>query len=437
MGILLALFYALIIVYCIYRFETLRPKNMQWKIPAVYFLAKCIVGIGLGLFYLKYYGAGDTYGYFSDSGHLFSTLFNEPKQFFKIMLGYHLDSPDTARNVASLHTWVDSGFDEYYNDAKSLVKLNTIFRFVSFGHYEVHVVLMAFLAYIGLLLLYNVFLKDSVPNNKGAWLILLFIFIIPSHFIWSSGLMKEPLILFVFAVLLYLTNITTQEMRIRYIPYFIGVVIIFCFIKIYLLFIMLPGILAIYSFRFKKPSIQILMLGVFYFVAISSVLLLGKFNSNFDLPALMFGKQLNTYRFAVFMNAGSLVQPISFAPSVTSFLKHFPEASWYAFFHPTLSDLKEWWFFPFSFESWIIIFFFVLNIVLDKGKMYFNSSFCVLSLIIAVMLLALVGFTNPVLGNIVRYRMIAMLVLILSSGSTLIKLLNQKYISNTNEKIEL
>ncbi len=437
MGILLALFYALIIAYCIYRFETLRPKNMQWEIPAVYFLAKCIVGIGLGLFYLKYYGAGDTYGYFSDSGHLFSTLFNEPKQFFKIMLGYHLDSPDTARNVASLHTWVDSGFDEYYNDAKSLVKLNTIFRFVSFGHYEVHVVLMAFLAYIGLLLLYNVFLKDSVPNNKGAWLILLFIFIIPSHFIWSSGLMKEPLILFVFAVLLYLTNITTQEMRIRYIPYFIGIVIIFCFIKIYLLFIMLPGILAIYSFRFKKPSIQILMLGVFYFVAISSVLLLGKFNSNFDLPALMFGKQLNTYRFAVFMNAGSLVQPISFAPSVTSFLKHFPEASWYAFFHPTLSELKEWWFFPFSFESWIIIFFFILNIVLDKGKMYFNSSFCVLSLIIAVMLLALVGFTNPVLGNIVRYRMIAMLVLILSSGSTLIKLLNQKYISNTNEKIEL
>lgn len=249
--------------------------------------------------------------------------------------------------------------------------------------------------------------------------------------------MKEPLILFVFAVLLYLTNITTQEMRIRYIPYFIGIVIIFCFIKIYLLFIMLPGILAIYSFRFKKPSIQILMLGVFYFVAISSVLLLGKFNSNFDLPALMFGKQLNTYRFAVFMNAGSLVQPISFAPSVTSFLKHFPEASWYAFFHPTLSELKEWWFFPFSFESWIIIFFFILNIVLDKGKMYFNSSFCVLSLIIAVMLLALVGFTNPVLGNIVRYRMIAMLVLILSSGSTLIKLLNQKYISNTNEKIEL
>lgn len=55
-------------------------------------------------------------------------------------------------------------------------------------------------------------------------------------------------------------------------------------------------------------------------------------------------------------------------------------------------------------------FIFVLNIILDKGKMYFTSSFCVLSLFIAVMLLALVGFTNPVLGNIVRYRMIAMLV---------------------------
>ena len=78
-----------------------------------------------------------------------------------------------------------------------------------------------------------------------------------------------------------------------------------------------------------------------------------------------------------------------------------------------------------------------MNLILDKGKMYFTSSFCVLSFFIAIMLLSLVGFTNPVLGNIVRYRMIAMLVLILSSGSTLIKLLNQKYSNNTQEKIEL
>jgi hypothetical protein len=437
MGIMLALFYALIIVYSIYRFDSLRPKNMHWAIPVVYFFAKCIVGIGLGIFYLKYYGAGDTYGYFSDSGHLFSTLFNEPKQFFKIMLGYHLESPDTARNVASLHTWVDSGFDEYYNDAKTLVKLNTLFRFVSFGYYEVHVVLMALLAYIGLILLYRIFLDEVLPNNKWSWIVSLLVFTIPSHFIWSSGLMKEPLILFVFAFLMYITYLSTQQMRVRYIIYFISILTLFCFVKIYLLLIMLPGILGIYFFRFKKPLIQISFIVLFYTITVSIILFLGNYYSAFDLPALMFGKQLNTYRFAVFMNAGSLVQPISFAPNVTSFLKHFPEASWYAFFHPTLSELKEWWFFPFSLESWIIILFFAMNFILDKGKSYFTSSFCILSLIIAIMLLALVGFTNPVLGNIVRYRMIAMLVLILSSGSTLIKLLNQKYSNNTKEKIEL
>ena len=437
MGIMLALFYALIIAYCIYRFDFLKPKNIHWEIPAVYFLTKCVVGVGLGIFYLKYYGAGDTYSYFSDSGHLFAVLFNEPKQFFKIMLGYHLESPDTARNVASLHMWVDNGFDEYYNDAKTLVKLNTFFRFLSFGYYEVHVVFMAFLAYVGLILLYRVFLEEIIPNNKWSWIIALLVFTIPSHFIWSSGLMKEPLILFVFALLMYITYLSTEQMRVRYIIYFVSIVVLFCFVKIYLLLIMLPGILGIYLFRFKKPLKQIIFIVLFYAITASIVLFLGSCYPSFDLPALMFGKQLNTYRFAVFMNAGSLVQPISFAPNVSSFLKHFPEASWYAFFHPTLSELKEWWFFPFSVESWIIIFFFILNIVLDKGKSYFTSSFCVLSLFIAVMLLALVGFTNPVLGNIVRYRMIAMLILILSSGSTLIKLLNQKYSSQPKEKIDL
>lgn len=249
--------------------------------------------------------------------------------------------------------------------------------------------------------------------------------------------MKEPLIVFVFALMMYITYLSTQQMRVRYIVYFAFIVLLFCFVKIYLLLIMLPGILGIYLFRFKNPLKQITFIVLFYAIAGSLVLYLGNYYPAFDLPALMFGKQLNTYRFAVFMNAGSLVQPISFAPTVSSFLKHFPEASWYAFFHPTLSELKEWWFFPFSVESWIIILFFVLNIVFDKGKTYFTSSFCVLSLFLAVMLLALVGFTNPVLGNIVRYRMIAMLVLILSSGSSLIKLLNQKYSNQTKEKIEL
>jgi hypothetical protein len=59
----------------------------------------------------------------------------------------------------------------------------------------------------------------------------------------------------------------------------------------------------------------------------------------------------------------------------------------------------------------------------------------VLSFLIAIMLLALVGFTNPVLGNIVRYRMIAMLILILSSGSTLIQLINLKYSNVSKENV--
>ena len=55
MGIIVAVLYALLISYCIYRFDLLRPSNINWEVAAGYFFLKCLVGIGLGIFYLKYY----------------------------------------------------------------------------------------------------------------------------------------------------------------------------------------------------------------------------------------------------------------------------------------------------------------------------------------------------------------------------------------------
>ena len=91
-----------------------------------------------------------------------------------------------------------------------------------------------------------------------------------------------------------------------------------------------------------------------YVATLLILFIAGNFNSYFDIPALLYGKQLNSLRFAIFMHAGSYVHPVAFAPSIVSFLKHIPEAVWFAIARPYPTELPAFWMFPFSIE-WILL----------------------------------------------------------------------------------
>jgi hypothetical protein len=424
MGYIIAFLYAWLFVSCIKRYAGLQPEGMPVMAAVYLFVMKCIVGLGLGLFYKTYYGSGDTFGFFGDSGHLFSIFFNEPKQFVKIFFDYHLGSPDTARNVAGMHLWYDSGFDDYYNDARTVVKINALLRFISFGYYEVHVVFMNCISYLGLLWIYRVFFKDMTITGWKNIAILSVGFITPSVLMWGSGLLKEPLVLFMVGIILRLTQLSTENMRIRYFIYFPLIAFLFLIIKMYLFAIILPGIIGIFFSKYASNKRQINFILLSYLIALVAVVVIGYYHPNYDLPALLFGKQLNTYRFAVFMNAGSVVHPVPFAPNWISFLKHIPEGIWFAFAHPYPNELVQWWMFPFSFEAVFILMLYGASFYIDRCKYVFANSFHVYGIIVALGLLLLIGYTNPVLGNIVRYRMVSMILLAVIGSASLLRSLS-------------
>lgn len=421
MGYVVAFIYCLLFVWGINRYSALQPKGIPFNVAAGYFVFKCVVGLGLGAIYKMHYGTGDTFGYFDDSGHLFSVFFNEPKQFVKIFLDYHITSPDTARNVAGLHLWYDSGFDDYYNDARTVVKINALLRFFSFGYYEVHVVFMNCISYIGLLWIYSVFFSGLNIDGWRNTVILSIGFLIPSVLVWGSGLLKEPIILFMVGINLRLIQLTTDNMRIRYFIYFPLIVFLFAIVKFYLLVILFPGVVAIFLSKYSLANRQIKFVLVAYLLAVFAIVGIGFYNPDYELPKLLFGKQLNTYRFAVFMNAGSVIQPVSFAPDWISFVKHIPEGIWMAFARPYPTELGQWWMFPHSVEAWIILLLYAANFFYDRCKNIVGNAFHVYGIITALCLLLLIGYTNPVVGNIVRYRMIAMLLLAVIGSASLLK----------------
>ena len=421
MGYVLAFLYGWLFVRAIKKYAGLQPEGVPVMAAVNLFVLKCIVGLGLGWFYKTYYGSGDTFGFFSDSGHLFSIFFNEPKEFVKIFFDYHLGSPDTARNVAGMHLWYDSGFDDYYNDARTVVKINALLRFLSFGFYEVHVVFMNCISYLGLLWIYRVFFKGMKISGWKNIAILSVGFLTPSVLMWGSGLLKEPIILFMVGASLRLVQLSTENMRIRYFIFFPLIVFLFLIIKMYLFAIMMPGILGIFFSKYSSQQRQTNFIIVTYLLAFAAIVGVGYYHPNYELPSLLFGKQLNTYRFAVFMNAGSVVHPVAFAPTWISFVKHIPEGIWFAFAHPYPNELVQWWMFPFSFEAAFILALYGACFYMDRGKNVYSNSFHVYGIIVALGLLLLVGYTNPVLGNIVRYRMVSMLLLAVIGSASLLK----------------
>ena len=133
MGVVLTVFYIFIVIYLINKYENLQPAGIKLFYIYLYFILKCAIGIGLGIFYKQYYGGGDTFGFYYDSSQLFSLIFNDPISYFRILTGLYTDSPEITNHLSILPLWNSSGLDDYYNDSRTLLKVNSIIRIISFS----------------------------------------------------------------------------------------------------------------------------------------------------------------------------------------------------------------------------------------------------------------------------------------------------------------
>lgn len=414
MGDLLTLFYIIFIIFIIYRYENLQPPGIKLIYVSSYFILKCVIGIALGIFYKQYYGGGDTFGYYYDSNQLFLLIFNDPISYFRILTGLYSDSPEIVNHLSILPLWNSSGFDDYYNDARTVIKLNSIIRIISFGFYNVHVVWMNFLSYLGLLWLYKVFIRCDFEDKSKISLFKLFPFFLPSVLIWGSGFLKEPLIILFLGALFRTLQLLAMEGRIRFLLLSVIIMLTFIFVKTYVIALIIPGLIGYFlgmKLNFKKSW---MLVPASYVATLLILFIAGNFNSYFDIPALLYGKQLNSLRFAIFMHAGSYVHPVAFAPSIVSFLKHIPEAVWFAIARPYPTELPAFWMFPFSIE-WILLLVIIGWSIFNKSIVSsFSNPKAWIILCSGIGILAIVGFTNPVLGNTVRYRLCGVLLLGLS-----------------------
>jgi len=241
-------------------FFTLRyAKNVgidginKWIIPTA-FSIKVLVGLSFLYIYTEIYGngklSGDAGDFMMESKLLNDVFFQSPTNYFKFLFG--LDNTNIASYyLAEAKHW-GAGQQAVINDSRNILRIHSIIHFFSFGIAYIHVIAMCLLSTIGFVQFIKA-IKD-LTLLKPIYTFLLF-FVFPSLLFWSSGILKEPMMLL--GIGLFIRGIFFGGSTIKKILYLLCGGLLLLAFKPYILLCLLPSI-AFYLVYKSLPKFKII-----------------------------------------------------------------------------------------------------------------------------------------------------------------------------------
>lgn len=384
------------------------------------FVSVFILKIGAGTFlywiYSHYYpdrATADIFKYFDDSYYMTQALWEQPIDFFKMLFGVNNNSEYfNATYYTKMNHWFRVYESSMYNDSHAIIRFNAVVRLFSFGNYHVHTVFMCFLSLLGLTALY----KSVCFKVRHPKLLFVFIFLLPSTLLWGSGVLKEGLMLFGLGFLIYsLVKINGKGGRkINYwILFIFGLMLLLFQVKFYVLAAFATGIIA-YSFVAQTSNRYIF---IKYLVAFIGVLLLGLnfhfFSPEFNVLDLIVTKQKDFIGLAKFEQSGSMFDITPLEPNFWSLFKTAPEALINSLFRPFPWDVNSLFSLLACLENLFVFTILVLGCIHCKPIAGSRTNLTLLFLSAALILLLIVGWTTPVAGALVRYKIPGIIALLI------------------------
>ncbi len=406
LGALLALGYAALFLFAIRKVPFFRAPGLSRRTIGVLFLVKILAGTSLWYVYTYMHtdrATADIYRYFDDGNIMFSALAEHPLDYARMLTGIGNDQARFDVNYYQvMHNWYRQYESNMYNDAHTMIRFNAFVRLFSFGNYPVHTVFICFLCTIGLVALYKAFVP-SAAGLTGVWMAALFL--LPSVLFWSSGVIKEALLLFglglFFLTVKDLLRNGARAWSIALLPF---CVVLLFFLKFYVLLSLLPAFTAYVWCVRTGGRRSLLKFAVTYAVFIAIGLNSDLFYRDFRILEVLWVKQRDFIGMATAANSGSLVSVTELEPTIGSFVRQTPHALYMTF----LSPLTAWRNGPLglvsALENILLLVFVAMAIrwrrkwsEVDKPLLLFCLGYCLL-------LALVIGWTTPVIGALVRYR---------------------------------
>lgn len=405
LGALLALGYACLFLYVIRRARFFDAQGLSRRSLGLFFLLKILAGTALWYVYTYIHTdrpTADIYRYFDDGNIMFRALPDHPVDYLRMLTGIGNDQPHFDVNYYQvMHNWYRQYEGNLYNDAHTMIRFNAFVRLFSFGHYHVHTVFACFLCTIGLVALYRAF-APRVVGHERPWALSLFV--LPSMLFWTSGVLKEALLLFGLGIfLLAIMQLLRGRSRIWFLVLPPAIVLLF-FLKFYVLLSLVPALCA-YVWCSLTGGRRAWMkfaitFGAFLILGLNSDLIY----PNFRILEVLYVKQRDFLGMATSVHSGSLVEVTPLEPNIGSFIRQAPHALYMTF----LSPLTAWKHGALGLMSALENALLVVLAVLvfrwrrpwaevDKALLLFCLGYCLL-------LALVIGWTTPVIGAMVRYR---------------------------------
>ncbi len=401
MGFLLTIFYFTLLFLLLSRWlPNSGIKISKWEILAL-FVVKVVVGFIYGYIHINYY-IGDTWAYFDFGKLIFEVAKSNPLDFIKISL-LPLPQEPLSAELANLKETIPFW---HQTSSYTMVRLNGLLNFLSFGYYSVHVAFWAFLSLIGTLTLFASINKFSFQHSRYLFYAL---FLIPSFLFWGSGIHKEAICIFSLGLILYnsIQIIDNRTGFLNILAILLSVLLLFL-IRPYALGLFIPALAGLLISRKTKFDPLYIFTGIYGFCLISGTAI-SMVSSKFNI----FQKLVDIQSvYLIYYNGNSDVLLNILEPNFLSVLLNTPQAIFNTIFRPGFWDITNKLSVIASLETFLFSIGFLVSIYLILRKAKVNKAFFYFCVFFAFSYLILIGLTIDNLGAIVRYRTIPFLFLV-------------------------
>ena len=236
---------------------------------------------------------------------------------------------------------------------------------------------------------------------------------LPSVLFWGSGLLKDGLLLFALGILLYsFSHLLSGNTSIRNKLSFVFSLLLLMCTKLYVLFIILPALIAWFWSRNdagKRVIIKFIVCYVIYLVAGFNI---DKISEKYDVVDLIYYKQQNFSVLANASHANSFIEIPRIDATAGSLIRNSPAAVWRVLTRPWITDSSSLLILLSACENLFVLFFGMTCLLFSGRNNSRSPQMLCLSFTFVLFMFALIGLITPILGAMVRYKVPAMLFLV-------------------------
>jgi hypothetical protein len=397
----LYLLYLAVFVAFILKWKFFEKSGINKKLLVSFFFLKIIAGLTLTLLYTFYYtdqSKADIYRYFNDSKIISSLLFQHPGVWLHALTGIGINEPEVFRHLLRTLYFSHPETDVATNNT-FIVRFISVLNYFSLYNIYINTLILNFLSFIGLTLLYRGLKKylEEFPQ-----VLLIPIYLLPSVVFWSSGMLKEQLI-FIFLGLFFGIALSQSGRRYLIWPFLVLLLYIIWSIKPFIavsLLVSFPLLPWIYK-SISKAWIMIVV------CVLLGALLLIKTGSGTSICEQVVNKRNEFITLALIEKTDHYFNEVT-QTDCLHLIAQTPNALLHSVFRPFVWEEGTFFQLLCAMENSLFILFMAILLMRYFRRPSQEELLMSLSLLLFAFLNYLViGFTVPITGAMVHYRVIA------------------------------